>query len=144
MSLKNFKFDEFTELLAIYLKNMAHEKRWFYLKHLVFELKKFFKPNVLLETKNLSKNFDFLPDSKLQLLFNENSNFQYGKPGIRAQLILKKERTFVDDFIIEGDHKSIHVINTVSPAWTCCFPIAKHVISRIQENYEWFISIILY
>jgi hypothetical protein len=84
MNLKNFKFDEFVELLTIYLKNMAHEKRGFYLKHLAFELKKFFKPNVLLETKNLSKNFDFLSNSKLQLLLNENSNFDYGKPGIRA------------------------------------------------------------
>lgn len=55
----------------------------------------------------------------------------FSPPGIRAQLLNKKTQELVQDFIIEGDSRSIHILNAVSPGWTCCFPFADHVI----ENY---------
>ena len=55
----------------------------------------------------------------------------WGKPGIRAQLLDITTDELVMDFIIEGDSDSIHVLNAVSPAFTCAFPFAKHVI----DNY---------
>ncbi|MFT5387888.1 MAG: L-2-hydroxyglutarate oxidase [Candidatus Omnitrophota bacterium] len=55
----------------------------------------------------------------------------FTKPGIRAQLLDLKNRTLVQDFLIEADNKTIHVLNAVSPAFTCSFPFAEHIV----ENY---------
>ncbi|MDA8560436.1 L-2-hydroxyglutarate oxidase [Nitrospinae bacterium] len=62
------------------------------------------------------------------------SNFKkWGKPGIRAQLLNIKNNTLEMDFIIEGDHQSIHILNAVSPAFTCAFPFAAHVCNQIKK-----------
>ncbi|MDF1561358.1 MAG: L-2-hydroxyglutarate oxidase [Bacteroidales bacterium] len=53
-----------------------------------------------------------------------------GKPGIRAQLLDITTDELVMDFIIEGDKNSTHILNAVSPAFTCAFPFAKHVIDK--------------
>ena len=37
------------------------------------------------------------------------------------------------DFVIEGDAKSLHVLNAVSPAWTCSIPFANYVCDKIQS-----------
>lgn len=50
---------------------------------------------------------------------------EYTRPGIRAQLLNKNTRELVQDFIIEGDEKSVHILNAVSPAFTCSFPFAE-------------------
>lgn len=54
----------------------------------------------------------------------------WGKPGIRAQLLDRTTSELVMDFIIEGDNDSIHVLNAVSPAFTCASPFAKHVVDN--------------
>jgi len=56
----------------------------------------------------------------------------WGRPGIRAQLLNIKKRTLEMDFIVEGDHQSMHVLNAVSPAFTCAFPFAEHVVDLIE------------
>jgi L-2-hydroxyglutarate oxidase LhgO len=56
---------------------------------------------------------------------------EWGRPGIRAQLLDVTSDELVMDFIIEGDKDSVHVLNAVSPAFTCSFPFASHVI----DNY---------
>lgn len=55
----------------------------------------------------------------------------WGKPGIRAQLMNIKTRKLEMDFVIQGDAKSLHVLNAVSPAWTCSIPFAQYVCDRI-------------
>lgn len=55
---------------------------------------------------------------------------EYTEPGIRAQLLDKSKRMLVQDFVIEGDSKSIHILNAVSPAFTCSFPFAEFVTSE--------------
>lgn len=57
----------------------------------------------------------------------------WGKPGIRAQLVNVKTRKLEMDFILEGDHKSLHVLNVVSPAFTCSIPFASYVVDRIHS-----------
>jgi len=54
----------------------------------------------------------------------------WGRPGIRAQLLDRRTRTLVMDFLIEGDAHSLHVLNAVSPAWTCSLPFADHVVAE--------------
>jgi L-2-hydroxyglutarate oxidase LhgO len=56
----------------------------------------------------------------------------WGEPGIRAQLLNIKERKLEMDFVIEGDGQSTHILNAVSPGWTCAMPFAEYVVDRIQ------------
>jgi L-2-hydroxyglutarate oxidase LhgO len=55
---------------------------------------------------------------------------EYTKPGIRAQLLDKTTLNLVQDFVVEGDNKSVHVLNAVSPAFTCAFPFSQYVVDR--------------
>ncbi len=55
---------------------------------------------------------------------------QWGRPGIRAQLLDVTTDELVMDFIIEGDSDSVHVLNAVSPAFTCSFPFAAYVVDK--------------
>ncbi len=55
---------------------------------------------------------------------------EFTKPGIRAQLLDKKELKLVQDFVVEGDQRSTHVLNAVSPAFTCAFPFAEFVLNN--------------
>jgi len=58
----------------------------------------------------------------------------WGKPGIRAQLLDIKQRKLEMDFVLEGDDRSMHVLNAVSPAFTCSLPFSEYVCERIQAN----------
>lgn len=57
---------------------------------------------------------------------------QWGTAGIRAQLLDIKKMELEMDFVIEGDDKSLHVLNAVSPAFTCAFPFSEYVCDKIQ------------
>jgi len=59
---------------------------------------------------------------------------QWGEPGIRAQLFDIETRKLVMDFVIEGDARSTHVLNAVSPGWTCAIPFAEHVVKQIDRG----------
>src|SRR5262249_15413725 len=62
-------------------------------------------------------------------------NFKHwGKPGIRAQLLNIRTKKLEMDFVLQGDSKSLHVLNAVSPAWTCSVPFAKYVCDK-AENF---------
>lgn len=59
----------------------------------------------------------------------ESAHFKkWGKPGIRAQLVDLETRKLVSDFVVEQGPKSLHILNAVSPAWTCAEPFAQHVL----------------
>jgi L-2-hydroxyglutarate oxidase len=57
----------------------------------------------------------------------------WGRAGIRAQLLDLRTRRLEMDFRLEGDDRSMHVLNAVSPAFTCSLPFADHVVDRIAE-----------
>lgn len=57
---------------------------------------------------------------------------RWGRPGIRAQLVDVEKKTLVMDFVIEGDNRSIHVLNAVSPGFTCAMPFAAHVCDKVE------------
>jgi hypothetical protein len=54
------------------------------------------------------------------------------KPGIRAQLVNVKEKRLQMDFVLEGDDKSMHILNAVSPGFTCSIPFSEYVCERMQ------------
>lgn len=59
---------------------------------------------------------------------------QWGRPGIRAQLINIESKTLEMDFRVEGDDRSFHVLNAVSPAFTSAFPFADYVWQQIESG----------
>ncbi|MDE2491984.1 MAG: L-2-hydroxyglutarate oxidase [Elusimicrobia bacterium] len=62
----------------------------------------------------------------------KTSDFRrWGRPGIRAQLVDVETRRLAPDFVIEGDARSLHVLNAVSPGFTCALPFAAHVAGLI-------------
>lgn len=58
---------------------------------------------------------------------------RWGKPGIRAQLFHTKERRLEMDFRVEGDDRSFHVLNAISPAFTCALPFAEFVLDEVER-----------
>lgn len=58
----------------------------------------------------------------------------WGKPGIRAQLFHTKERKMMMDFLLEGDSESLHILNAVSPAFTCALPFAEYVLDEVEAR----------
>ncbi len=61
-------------------------------------------------------------------------NWHWGKPGIRAQLLHTPSRRLVMDFLFQGDSRSFHVLNAVSPGFTCAPPFSASLLDRIQEK----------
>ena len=59
----------------------------------------------------------------------------WAPPGIRAQLYDKQARKLEMDFKHEGDDRSFHVLNAVSPAFTCSLPFAEYLVDRMEEMW---------
>jgi len=55
---------------------------------------------------------------------------QWTRPGIRAQLLNVETFELVQDFVIEGDKASTHILNAVSPAFTGSFPFTKWIVEN--------------
>ena len=72
--------------------------------------------------------------SAKKLVFNIEYKFNKIPAGIRAQLLNKKTNELVQDFIIEHTEKSTHILNAVSPGFTCAFSFAEYIISQITKN----------
>ncbi len=65
----------------------------------------------------------------------KESNYRkWGRPGIRAQLLDITKKKLEMDFVLEGDRRSMHVLNAVSPAFTCSLPFAGHVCDQIDHR----------
>lgn len=58
----------------------------------------------------------------------------WGKPGIRAQLYDTRRSALEMDFLLEGDHRSLHVLNAVSPGFTCALPFAELIVDTIEAK----------
>ena len=58
---------------------------------------------------------------------------RWGPPGIRAQLYDARAGKLVMDFLYQGDDRSMHVLNAVSPAFTCAFAFAEHLVDAIEQ-----------
>jgi L-2-hydroxyglutarate oxidase len=61
---------------------------------------------------------------------------EFYRPGIRAQLVDKKTMTILNDFRIEYDRSNFHILNIVSPGWTCAMPVANFIVDKIFEVIE--------
>jgi L-2-hydroxyglutarate oxidase LhgO len=60
----------------------------------------------------------------------ESRDFVIGKRGIRAQLVDRAGR-LVEDVVVETKGAAIHVLNAVSPGFTCSLPFADHIVKSL-------------
>jgi hypothetical protein len=59
---------------------------------------------------------------------------RWGKPGLRAQLLDLETGRLVNDFLWERDDRSLHILNAVSPGFTCCLPFADLICDQIEKT----------
>ena len=114
---KNFDLEELGEVLW-YEAKLFVSNAFGFRDLAISEIKKYSKDRFLSLAKNLTKDMN---------LKGYNS---WSTPGIRAQLLDKETLELVQDFVVEGDKYSTHVLNAVSPAFTCSIPFAKWVVSE--------------
>lgn len=67
---------------------------------------------------------------------NEQHYRKWGRPGIRAQLFDIEKNKLEMDFVIEGDDKSMHILNAVSPAFTCSIPFSQYIGDKIKSHLK--------
>ena len=116
--LSDIKFKELMEILYYDCKLFLLNK--FNFRGLAFdEFKKYNKDHLISLASSMVKQID------------KNGFTQWSRPGLRAQLLNVETLELVQDFTVEGDGDSIHVLNAVSPAFTSSFPFSKWVV----ENY---------
>lgn len=58
---------------------------------------------------------------------------KWGPAGIRAQLFDVRERKLEMDFKFEGDDRSFHVLNAVSPAFTCALSFSTYLVDQVEQ-----------
>lgn len=116
--LQNFKIEEFLQICtkeaALFMKNSFNFR-----KLAIQEVIKYRKINFIKLALKLVKNLDV------------EGFGDFLKPGIRAQLLNVRTHELVQDFVIEGDSRSTHVLNAVSPAFTCSIPFAEYVVDKL-------------
>jgi (S)-2-hydroxyglutarate dehydrogenase len=117
----NFQLNEFVEVAMRGLGLLASSK---------FD----FKALALREAAKYSKSKMVSLASDLAEGVKPEHYKNWGKPGIRAQLLDIKQRKLEMDFVLEGDGRSMHVLNAVSPAFTCSLPFSEYVCQQIQAN----------
>jgi L-2-hydroxyglutarate oxidase LhgO len=117
----NFKFGEFVEVLFREAGLMLSSS-FDFKKLAVEEVQKYSRPHLVGLASRLAHGV------------RPQDYTRWGEPGIRAQLLDIKARKLEMDFVIEGDEHSTHLLNAVSPGWTCAIPFARYVVDRIETS----------
>ncbi len=111
---ERFNFKEMIEILGIEAK-MFFKHKWF--RDLAFyEMRYYLPKNLINEAK--------------KLVYKLNGDFKPYPPGIRAQLVDKRDFSLVMDFLVEHKKNQIHILNAVSPAFTASFAFAGYVLDE--------------
>ncbi|MBL78538.1 MAG: L-2-hydroxyglutarate oxidase [Nitrosomonadaceae bacterium] len=118
--LNGFKLEEFVDIFLRQASLFTFSQ--FDFKQLAWEeIQKYYRPRLVNLASNLLKGV-------------QSKNYKYwGKTGIRAQLLNVQEKKLEMDFVLEGDSKSFHVLNAVSPGFTCAFPFAEYICDEITR-----------
>lgn len=56
-------------------------------------------------------------------------------PGIRAQLVNLDTGKLEQDFIVRKFLNSIHILNAVSPGWTCALPFGRWIAQMVLKDF---------
>lgn len=116
----NFKADELAQILRYETKLFLSNAFGF--RKLAFdELRKYIKSHFLSLATTLTNNL------------NHSGFDSWSKPGIRAQLLNTKTLELVQDFKVQKAKNSTHILNAVSPAFTCSVSFSKWVVDEFIE-----------
>ncbi len=117
---QNFSLSEFIEIITREASLFVGNDFGF--RDLAFEeMQKIYRPKIIRLSSTLATGIK-----------NEHYT-RWGAPGIRAQLLDIKNRKLEMDFKTEGDDKSFHILNAVSPAFTCSIPFSEYTFDKICE-----------
>ncbi len=86
-----------------------------------------FRDLAIEEMRKYERKYFISLAQKLIPAIDPNGFGEFTRPGIRAQLLDRHRRALVQDFVVEADKISVHILNAVSPAFTCAFPFAAYV-----------------
>jgi L-2-hydroxyglutarate oxidase LhgO len=117
----NFKFGEFMEVL-FREAGLILSSTFDFQKLALAEVQKYSRPRLVALASRLAHGVRLEHCTR------------WGEPGIRAQLLDIKKRKLEMDFVIEGDKHSTHLLNAVSPGWTCSIPFARHAVDQIERT----------
>ncbi len=118
---KNFNLSEMTNILFQEAKLFTNN-HFNFRKLAIREVKKYYKPYLVKEAAQMFSVTDKLKFSS------------WGKPGIRAQLYNIKDKKLEMDFKYEKTVNSLHILNAVSPAFTCSMSLAKYIVKNELTN----------
>ncbi|MDP1682797.1 MAG: hypothetical protein Q8L39_13630, partial [Burkholderiales bacterium] len=104
-------------LLQMYAANHQHFRA---LVHA--EMAKYSKANFLAAARKL------VPEVRADDLLPCN------KVGIRPQLVNLQQKRLEMDFVLEQTADSLHVLNSISPAFTCSFAFAESIVDQHQKK----------
>ena len=118
--LTNFNFNELMEI--IFRQAGLFWSSDFDFKNLAFEeLQKYSQAKLVSLASSLAEGVGIKSFKK------------WGEPGIRAQLLNIRDKKLEMDFVTEGDVRSLHILNAVSPAFTCALSFADFVCDKIAN-----------
>jgi L-2-hydroxyglutarate oxidase LhgO len=114
---KNFDIDDLVEILWYEARLFVTNR--FNFRSLAFEeFRKYSKAHLASLARDMVKSID------------EKKFDRWSTPGIRAQLLDTRTLELVQDFVVEGDETSVHILNAVSPAFTCSLSFAEWVVEK--------------
>lgn len=82
------------------------------------------------EIKKYNRSYFTGLAAKMVKKIDQSGFNQWSRPGIRAQLLNRRTKELVQDFVVEGDQGSLHLLNAVSPAFTCSLPFAAWIVEQ--------------
>ena len=115
--LSGFKLQEFAHIMR-WMAELFVRDSFHFREFAIDEMKKYRKGYLIEHAFKMANNLDAGK-------FNT-----WSRPGIRAQLLNTKTRELVQDFTVEGDSKSLHILNAVSPAFTSSMAMAEWVVGE--------------
>ena len=121
--ISNFDFNEMVKTL--FYETRLFISNSFNFRGLAFEeIKKYYGPYLKDQASLLVKKID------------KNKFGGFLQPGIRAQLLDKENMSLVQDFVLEYGDNSVHVLNSVSPAFTCSFSFSKFIVDEVEKRWN--------
>ncbi len=121
--LSRFRLNEAMEILywqsVLFITNSFHFRDF-----ALEEMKKYSKRHLLRHAFRMVKDMQDIARPE---------RWAWGRTGIRAQLLNKKTLQLVQDFVVESDAHSLHVLNAVSPAFTSSFAFAEWLVERWRQ-----------
>ena len=97
---------------------------------ILFGLNPKFRSVALTEPRKYIFSYFFEDAKKLVKKLEPEHVESCDKVGIRSQLVDWTNKEMVMDFLVESSGNAVHILNPVSPAFTCSMALAKHVVKN--------------